>query len=325
MTLGVLAVLGMAFVMFAGFWTDWLWFRSVKYSTVFTTTLWTKIGLFAVFGLLMAGAVGLNIWLAYRLRPPLSAMSMEQQSLDRYRMSVAPYKTWLLLGIAALVGMIAGASAAGQWKTWLMYVNGVPFGQKDPQFHLDVSFYTFDLPWYRFLLGFGFAAVVLSVIAAVVVHYLYGGLRVTSPGARATAAATGHLSVLLGLFVTLKAVAYWLDRYGLAVKSSDFKAADNWTGLRYVDANAYLPAKTILVAIAAICAVLFFATLWRRTWQLPVIGFGLMVLSAILIGGCTRRSCRSSRSSRTSRPRNRRTSRRTSRRRVTPTGSTAPR
>lgn len=69
------------------------------------------------------------------------------------------------------------------------------------------------------------------------------------------------------------------------MKSSDFKAADNWTGLRYVDANAYLPAKTILVAIAAICALLFFATLWRRTWQLPVIGFGLMVLSAILIGG----------------------------------------
>lgn len=285
MTLGVLAVLAMAFIMFAGFWTDWLWFRSVKYSTVFTTTLWTKIGLFAVFGLLMAGAVGFNIWLAHRLRPPLSAMSMEQQSLDRYRMSIAPYKKWLLLAIAAVVGLIAGASAAGQWKTWLMYVNGVPFGRKDPQFGLDVSFYTFDLPWYRFLLGFGFAAVVLSVIAAVVVHYLYGGLRVTSPGARATAAATGHLSVLLGLFVTFKAVAYWLDRYGLAVKSSDFKAADNWTGLRYVDANAYLPAKTILVAIAAICALLFFATLWRRTWQLPVIGFGLMVLSAILIGG----------------------------------------
>ncbi|MBT1187973.1 UPF0182 family protein [Streptomyces sp. CJ_13] len=285
MTLGVLAVLAMAFIMFAGFWTDWLWFRSVNYTVVFTTTLWTKIGLFAVFGLLMAGAVGFNIWLAYRLRPPLSAMSMEQQSLDRYRMSIAPYKRWLLLGIAALVGMIAGASAAGQWKTWLMYVNGVPFGTKDPQFKMDVSFYTFDLPWYRFLLGFGFAAVVLSVIAAAVVHYLYGGLRVTSPGARATDAATGHLSVLLGLFVAFKAVAYWLDRYGLAVKSSDFKAADNWTGLRYVDANAYLPAKTILVAIAAICAVLFFATLWRRAWQLPVIGFGLMVLSAILIGG----------------------------------------
>ena len=285
MTLGVLAVLGMAFVMFAGFWTDWLWYRSVKYSSVFTTTLWTKIGLFFVFGLIMAASVGVNIWLAHRLRPPLSAMSMEQQSLDRYRMGIAPYKRWLLLAITSLVGLIAGASASGQWRTWLMWVNGVPFHQKDPQFHLDVSFYAFDLPWYRFLLGFGFAAAVLSLIAAALTHYLYGGLRVTSPGARATAAATGHLSVLIGLFVALKAVAYWLDRYGLAVKSSDFKATGNWTGLRYTDANAYLPAKTILFCIAVICALLFFATLWRRTWQLPVIGFGLMVLSAILIGG----------------------------------------
>ncbi|MFJ3763968.1 UPF0182 family protein [Streptomyces sp. NPDC090082] len=285
MTLGVLAVLAMAFVMFAGFWTDWLWYRSVEYSSVFTTTLWTKIGLFAVFGLLMGLAVGFNIWLAYRLRPPLSAMSLEQQSLDRYRMGLAPFRKWVLLAVTTLIALIAGASASGQWRTWLMWVNGVKFGQTDPQFGLDVSFFAFDLPWYRFLLAFGFAAAVLSLIAAALTHYLYGGLRVTSPGARATAAATGHLSVLLGLFVALKAVAYWLDRYGLAVKSSDFKATGNWTGLRYVDANAYLPAKTILFCIAIICALLFFATLWRRTWQLPVIGFGLMVLSAVLIGG----------------------------------------
>ncbi|GHF13176.1 UPF0182 family protein [Streptomyces griseoluteus] len=285
MTLGVLAALGMAFTMFAGFWTDWLWYRSVHYSSVFTTTLWTKIGLFFVFGLLMALAVGFNIWLAHRMRPPLSAMSMEQQSLDRYRMGIAPYKTWLLLAVTALVGLIAGASAAGQWRVWLMWVNGVPFHQKDPQFHRDVSFYAFDLPWYRFLLAFGFATAILSLIAAALTHYLYGGLRVTSPGSRASAAATGHLSVLLGVFVSLKAVAYWLDRYGLAVKSSDFRATGNWTGLRYVDANAYLPAKNILFFIAVICALLFFATLWRRTWQLPVIGFGLMVLSAVLIGG----------------------------------------
>ncbi|WP_078620371.1 MULTISPECIES: UPF0182 family membrane protein [Streptomyces] len=285
MTLGVLAVLAMLFVMFSGFWTDWLWYRSVDYSSVFTTTLWTKIGLFFAFGVLMAAAVGVNIWLAHRLRPPLSAMSMEQQSLDRYRMGIAPYKKWALIAVTAVVGLIAGASASGQWRTWLQWVNGVPFGQKDPQFGQDVSFYAFDLPWYRFLLSFGFACAVLCLIAAALTHYLYGGLRLTSPGSRATAAATGHLSVVLGIFVSLKAVAYWLDRYGLAVKSSGLKSADGWTGLRYVDANAYLPAKTILFFIAAICAVLFFATLWRRTWQLPVIGFGLMVLSAVLIGG----------------------------------------
>src|SRR5205085_2827567 len=44
-------------------------------------------------------------------------------------------------------------------------------------------------------------------------------------------------------------------------------------------------AKEILAAIALICAILFFANIWRRTWLLPGIGFGLLVLSAVLIGG----------------------------------------
>src|SRR5215203_5410420 len=61
LTVGVLAVLAMLFVMFAGFWTDWLWYRSVSYSSVFTKTLLTKAGMFIVFGLLMAAAVGFNI------------------------------------------------------------------------------------------------------------------------------------------------------------------------------------------------------------------------------------------------------------------------
>ena len=285
LTAAVLAVLALVFVVFAGFWTDLLWYRSLHYSSVFSTRLWTKFGLFAVFGLLMAVAVGLNIWLAHRLRPPLSAMSPEQQSLDRYRMGIAPIRRWLLLGVSTVVGLIAGASAAGEWRTWLQWVNATPFGTKDAQFHKDISFYTFDLPWYRFLLNFGFSVVVVSLMAAVLVHYLYGGLRLQGQGRKVSTAAQGHLAVLLGAFVALKAVAYWLDRYGLALKSSAIRDTGGWTGLRFVDANAYLPAKTILFFVAVICAVLFFITPLRRTWSLPVIGLGLMVLSAVLIGG----------------------------------------
>ncbi|WP_394814434.1 UPF0182 family membrane protein [Streptomyces chisholmiae] len=271
--------------MFAGFWTDWLWYRSVDYTSVYRTQMLTRAVMFTVFGVVMALAVGFNIWLAHRLRPPLSAMSMEQQNLDRYRTSIAPFKKWVVLAVAVVIGLIAGGSASSQWRTWLQWINGESFGVTDPQFNRDVSFFAFDYPFYRFVLGFAFAVVVLSTLAAALTHYLYGGIRLTTPGSRITNAATSHLSVLVGLFVALKAVAYWLDRYGLALKSGDFRDNEGWTGLRYVDANAYLPAKTILAIIAAICAVLFFATLWRRGWQLPVIGLGLMVLSAVLIGG----------------------------------------
>lgn len=285
LTVGVLVLLFLGFVLFVGLWTDWLWFRSVHYSSVFSTEVWTKVGLFVVFGLLMAVVAGLNIWLAHRLRPPLSAMSVEQQSLDRYRMGVAPYRRWLLAGISLAVGLIAGAAAAGQWRLWLLWTNATDFGVKDSQFHLDVSFYAFDLPWYQFLLGFAFSAVVVSLLAALLVHYLYGGLRMQGPGRRATTGAQGHLAVLLGLFVLFKAVAYWLDRYALAVKTGSYKGVPGYTGLRYVDANAFLPAKTILFCVAIICALLFFLTPIRRTWAPALIGFGLMALSAVLIGG----------------------------------------
>ncbi|WP_081973514.1 UPF0182 family membrane protein [Kitasatospora phosalacinea] len=285
LTLGVLAALFLLFVMFAGLWTDWLWFDSVHYGSVFTSQLAAKTGLFAVFGLLMALVVGFNLWLAHRLRPPLAAMSVEQQSLDRYRMGVAPFRKWLLVGLSLLVGLVAGAAAGAQWRTWMLWVNGTPFGVKDSQFHKDVSYYAFKLPWYEFVLGFAFSAVIVSLLAATAVHYLYGGLRLQGPGRRASAGAQGHLAVLLGVFVLLKAVAYWLDRYALVVKSESYKNVDGWTGLRYVDANAFLPAKTILFFVAVICALLFFLTPIRRTWAPALIGFGLMALSAILVGG----------------------------------------
>jgi len=97
-----------------------------------------------------------------------------------------------------------------------------------------------------------------------------------SPGAR------GHLSVLLGLFVALKAVAYYFDRYALVFGQSDLT---NVTGASYTDVNALLPAKNILLWVAAICAVIVFVNIAVRNLLLPVAALVLLVLSAVLVGG----------------------------------------
>jgi uncharacterized membrane protein (UPF0182 family) len=273
------------FTVFTSFMTDLLWFRSIEYSHVFTTKLVTRGTLFGIFGLLMAGVVCANIIIAYRLRPSFRGMSAEQQNLDRYRLGLEAYRKMIVALTGVVLGVMAGASAAGEWRTWLQWRNSTSFGKTDPQFGKDISFYMFSYPWWRFLLGFAFAVVLVSLLASLVTHYLYGGLRLQTPGEKATPAAQAHLSVLLGIFVLLKAVAYWLDRYGLAVHGGGFDQVEGWSGLRYRDVNAVLPAKTILAAIALICALLFFANVVQRTWMLPGIGFGLLVLSAILIGG----------------------------------------
>ncbi len=284
-TVVVLIVLLIVFSIFTSIYTDLLWFRSVGYASVFSRTLAARTLLFLGFGLVFAAVVAINFVVAYRTKPAYQAMVPGQAELDRYRMALDPYRRIVVAVIVTLLGLIGGSAAAGEWRTYMQWRNGVSFGQKDAQFGMDISFFAFDLPWYRFVLGFAFATVVVALIAAAVTHYLYGGLRLQPfLGERATPAARVHLSVLMGAFVLLKAVGYWLDRYGLAVGEHRVNKT-GFTGLTYTDVNAVLQGRTILAIISLICAALFFANIVRRTWLLPGIGVGLLLLSALLIGG----------------------------------------
>ncbi len=265
-------------------YTDLLWFREVHYSQVFGTILGTRVIMFVIFGAGMAVILGANLTIAHALRPQFRPMSLEQQNLERYRTAIEPRLRVVIVALAGLIGLMTGASAQGNWQTWLLWRNGVPFGRTDPQFNRDLSYYAFTYPFQRYVLGFLFTAVVLSLIGSLVVHYLFGAIRLQTQtaGERMTAAARAHLSVLLGIFVLLKAWAYYLDRFGLVFSSRSTAKVD---GPSYTDVHAVLPAKTILLLIALICAIAFFANTVVRNFSLPIIAFGLLVLSALLIGG----------------------------------------
>src|SRR5215831_7256796 len=277
-----LIALGVLVTIIAGVWTDWLWYRSVNYGSVFGVTYGTRWALFFVVGIFMAATIGFNAVLAFRLRPVYRpAAATERPGVEALRMAVDPHRRLLLGIVLGLIGVISGITASGAWRTWLLFINKVPFGRRDPQFNLDISFFVFTYPFLRLVLSYLFAAVFLSLLAAVAVHVLYGGLGWQARRPRATMAAQAHLFVLLGLFVLLKGVAYWVDRWGI-----DFSQRGAvTTGASYTDVNAVLPAKTVLAVIAVLCAVLFFAGAVRRSALLPAVGLGLLVLSAILIGG----------------------------------------
>ncbi len=282
-TIIVLVAIVIGFVIFTGFYTDWLWYDSVEATSVYTVTLTTRIIMFFAFGLTMAFLVGGTMWLAYRMRPKVATLTPEQASLERYRMTLEPFKIPALIIIPLLIGLLTGITASAEWGTFQRWMNGAEFGITDPQFGLDVAFYTFTYPFLRFVLGFAFAAIILSILLAIAVYYLYGGLRLQPKGDRASAAAQVHLSALVAIFLVLKAAAYWLDRFGLAIKSEAL--VQGFTGLTYVDANAVLPALTILTFVALLVAALFVVNMFVRNWILPAIGLGLLILTSIIIGG----------------------------------------
>ncbi len=279
-TLGIVVLLVVLFTLFVEIWTSKLWYHSVGFSGVFTTLLWTRVLLFVVFGLALSAVTVGNIVLAYRMRPILIGDGYRNPTIERYQDTLDPIRTWVLAGIGALMFVFGGSSGSGHWATYLLWRNGGPFNQNDVYFHRDIGFFVFGYPWYRFLVQFSFTLLIIGILAAGATHYLYGGIRLQARRDRVSPGCQTHLSVLLGLFMLLKAVSYWLDRYGLEIAPGKLL-----TGISYTDAHAALPAKNILAVISLICAVLFFANVVRPTWLLPVLGLGLLVLSAILIGG----------------------------------------
>lgn len=267
-----------------GLRTDYLWYQSVGYTSVFSTMMWTRLGLFGVFTLAMAAWTGLNLYLAFRFRPDSWPATTEQEGLERYRELISPRAGWWIGGVAVLVGIFAGMSAQSRWETWLLFRQGGSFDKVDPVLHMDAGFYVFRLPFWQFLIGFGFAAVVVGILASLSAYYLYGALRFSGQGDRMTNVARIHLSVLVALFLGLKAVAYYFDRY-------DFTTQDNpVTGIvggGYTEMTALMNAKNALIWVSLIAAVVILVFSWgfTRSLALPAAALGLVVVTAIAAGG----------------------------------------
>jgi uncharacterized protein len=266
-------------------WADWLWFDEVGYTDIYTSVLTTRTLLFLTFALGVGLVIAVNLYLAYRMRPLLRPHSAEQHALDRYRMFLLPRMgTWITI-LAGLVGLFAGIAAQSRWQQWLLFTNSEPFGVADPHFGVDVSFYIFEYPFYRYLLGVGFFAVVVSLLGALGLHYLLGGVRLQGAGDRMTASARAHLTALVAAFVLLKAAAYFLDRRGLLLGENP--SVDELNGASYTAISALLPAKEILAWISLVVAVaiLVFSNAFARNLVWPGVALALLGISAVVIGG----------------------------------------
>jgi uncharacterized protein len=262
-------------------YVDWLWFGEVGFRSVFSTVLFTHVLLFLIGGLLIGGLVALSLWIAYRARPVFVPVTGPEDPIARYRTLIIQRLRLFAIGIPVVIGAIAGLAAQGNWQLVQMFLNSTPFGVADPVFNIDVGFYAFQLPFYRFVLDWLFVAVAISFVVALVTHYIFGGIRLTGRAGQVSGAARAQLAILAGIFVLLKAVAYYFDRFELLFSDRN---SGIFYGATYTDLNAVMPAKLILLFISIICAAAFFAAVFRRNLQLPAIATVLLVLSSVLIG-----------------------------------------
>jgi uncharacterized membrane protein (UPF0182 family) len=276
----VIAVL-YAFLAFVSIRTNVLWFRSVHATHVYSTIVWAQILLFCVFGILTTLAVGASLVVVIKRRPrhrPDPRRPWRRRFL-RYESKV---RLWLIAVVALYLGVHAGTRAAHRWQTYVLWRHAQPWHRTDPQFHRDISYYVEVLPFHRMVVSYLTSIVVVCLVVTVVAGYLYGAFRIRphGPGRRVTPAFKAQVSVLLGIWLLLKAATFWLGRYTLTTSNRG-----PVTGMSYTDIHATLPARTILVVVAVLFALLLFANvrLGRVRWlALGVVG---MYAASYVIGG----------------------------------------
>ena len=263
----------------ARFWTDYLWFQSVGFTSVFRGVLVTKVLLALVFVAIFFVVMWANLIIADRHAPIDAAPGQADELVARYRDVVMPHGRPLRVVTALVFALLAGIGANREWNNWDLLRYHVSFGVKDPQFHKDVGFYVFELPFIKFLIGWTFEALAIVLVVTAVAHYLNGGIHFQGTERRVTAAVKTHLSVLFGLLALVKAVDYYFQRLEL-VLSRDHVV----NGATATNVHADLPARTLLIAIAVIAAALFLFNIRQRGWTLPIAAIALWVLVYVLVG-----------------------------------------
>ena len=280
-SLGIIAVLAIILTSASGVYTDVLWFDQLGYLSVFTTQIKAQVTVFIVVTLISGLLIWLNIFLAWRSRPIYATTNdFFGRDLGEFRTILDKTRRRFFLILPIVVGIFFGMAQTSNWATVLQFLNHTYSGVLDPQFKLDIGFYLFDLPFYVELVSFGMLLLIITFIPTLIVHLIYGGIKLNGRSATFTKAARIQVSVLAALFMVVLGLSIWLGQYETMNSASGL-----YTGATYSDVNAAIPAAQILTWIAFVVAVLYLVVAVIARWRLAVLGTALMLVCAILLGG----------------------------------------
>jgi uncharacterized membrane protein (UPF0182 family) len=256
-----------------GIYTEWLWFNSLGYSSVYLTILEARVLTFfsaaAIFCVLFLG----NLALATRLVPRKERRSWPWPVVSRLQ---ALSKWSIVLG-TAIISLMFGLAAQSSWEPILRFFNQQPFGVVDPVFNRDIAFYAFSLPFLRLLRGWLSGAFTITLIGTASVYLLSSSSHRIGFGQSKPALV--HISLLVVTTLALFAWGYWLGIWELV-----FSERGAVFGAGYTDIHAQLPAQWILVATVMIVAGAVIVSLLRHRFRWLVYSLVAWATVAILAG-----------------------------------------
>ena len=261
------------------YYTDWLWFRELGYEGIFVRSLNAQV---TVFGATFAVAY---LFLFFNLRMARGTISRPSvvigTSPDGRAITVETGQVaGLAQPIAIIISLGLAFAASRNWLMWLSFYNATSFGQADPVFGRDVSFYVFRLPVWEAIQRQSLVVAFFTLVGCGLYYVLSGSFVIEPrrgsgffPSIRLVPKARRHIGLLGALVFGLLAWGTWLDIPRLLLSPSE-----SVFGAGYVDVHARLPILWITVAVlsaGAALAVLYGFT--RRGWPM-MMAIGLYIV-----------------------------------------------
>jgi len=268
------------------FFVDLLWFNTLGFRAVFTTTWLTVIIVFVIATalsstlLLISGLIALRTTAGSRGSRGFRVVGRNAQGLPEvieFSLDKIPWRL-IIPAVALLVGLFIGFAQTSNWDTILKWLYAAPFGRSDPLFGHDLGFYVFSLPVYELLRDWALLIIFLSAATAVGIYWVRGDISYQQPGfPTLSPAATRHLSGLLAAYFLVKAGGYILDRYDLMTSNNGVVF-----GAAYTDVHLRLPLLIALVGSALLGAALCTFNIWRAGIRLPILAVAIIFAVSIV-------------------------------------------
>ncbi|MGP4107722.1 UPF0182 family membrane protein [Virgibacillus sp. L01] len=254
---------------------DYIWMESLGFEKVFTTILGSKVMLgIAGFILFAAGTFFTLYWIRRSYMNQFDSSQLSKVIVNR-KMSFL-----IIFGISVLIGLFGSSITQGfGWERTLKYLEHASFGETDPYFNLDISFYMFVLPFLKFivylLLGLG----IFFLVAEIGAYSVYNMYRLNR-------SAQLQLGVTLGFIGLLLAGIHLLAPYGtLLTNQVNLFQESVVYGLSYTDDIINIPKSYILAGTAVIATVWIIVAIVRGKLQsilIPVVAYiGLVIVGQL--------------------------------------------
>lgn len=253
--------------------TDYIWMQTLGFESVYTSILTTKV-LLGVIGFLLFSILT-YVTLAWIRRAFVGQFNQEQLP------PIVREKRWSrlsMLAVSLFIGLLGSSIVQGiGWELWLKFLNSAPFGETDPHFNMDISFYMHVLPFIQFTISLLIGLGIFLLMIEVGLYAIYNMYRINRT-------AQIHIGTTLGIIGLLLAAGHLLEPYGTLLTNRVNAFQDSAVyGLSYTDEVINIPAAYILAAAAVIGTIWMIISLRRGRLQSilkPIIAYvALLVLA----------------------------------------------